>query len=113
MNPHHKWLKKQEADRFKEKELRLKKKQIKPLTAEQKKNLLEFLEGDEDSREVAKTMIRNYLSVHEDKLFKREFDKKLDEVERGFWYDASFQYIKSRGIKLRRPCAYVNYVISP
>jgi hypothetical protein len=56
-------------------ELKEKRKQLPRMTAQQKKEVLSFLDGDRTSIEMGKTMIENYLKVYPKEL---HFEKKLN-----------------------------------
>ena len=62
-------------------ELKEKRKQLPRMTAQQKKEILSFLDGDRTSIEMGKTMIENYLKVYPKELhFKKKYIAKLKEI---------------------------------
>jgi hypothetical protein len=73
-------------------ELKEKRKQLPRMTAQQKKEVLSFLDGDRTSIQIAKTMIENYLKVYPKELhFEKKYRVKLKEAEEKYlasrnWY---------------------------
>jgi hypothetical protein len=63
-------------------ELKEKRKQLPRMTAQQKKEILSFLDGDRTSIEMGKTMIENYLKVYPKELhFEKKYRAKLKEIK--------------------------------
>ena len=63
-------------------ELKEKRKLLPRMTAEQKKELLAFLDGDETSVKIGKEMIKAYLEIYPKELhFKKKFLNKIKSKE--------------------------------
>jgi hypothetical protein len=63
-------------------ELKEKRKQLPKMTAQQKKEILSFLDGDRTSIQIAKTMIESYLKIYPKELhFEKKYRAKLKEAE--------------------------------
>lgn len=77
---------------MKKEELKEKRKQLPKMTAQQKKEILSFLDGDRTSIQMGKTMIENYLKVYPKELhFEKKYRAKLKEAEEKYlasrnWY---------------------------
>lgn len=75
-------------------ELKEKRKLLPRMTAQQKKEMLSFLDGDEASVEIGKQMIKSYLEIYPKELhFKKKFMAKLQllkinrKLYSKYWYD--------------------------
>ena len=83
------------------------------LTQEQKKSLLDFLDGDDDSRKVGIAMIESYLAIHpNEKHFRKKYITKKKIIEPFVWKDNSWinSWINtSVGVQIQRPPSYVTY----